>query len=63
MNFLIFLFAGDSYLGLEASGVGFGAANVGFELLMLGLEVNFANNGVWRSEMWSSWPPNPSTLL
>ena len=46
-DFLIFLFAGDSY-------VGFGAANVGFEATGVGFEVIFANNGVQRSEMWGS---------
>ena len=25
-------------------------------------EVNFANNGVRRSEMWGSWPASPTTL-
>ena len=46
-----------------ASGVGFGAAMWGSEPLMWGSEVSFANNGVWRSEMWGSWPPSPPTLI
>ena len=35
----------------------------GSEPLVWGSEVNFANNGVQRSEMWGSWPPSPPTLL
>ena len=50
-------------VGFGASGVGFGAAMRGSEPLMRGSEVSFANNGVWRSEMWGSWPPSPPTLL
>ena len=34
----------------------------GSEQLVWGSEVNFASKGVWRSEMWGSWPPSPSTL-
>ena len=34
----------------------------GLEPLVWGSEVNFANNGVWRSEMWGSWPVSPPTL-
>ena len=41
-------------VGFGASGVGFGAADVGSE-------VSFANNGVWRSEMWGS-PSLPHPL-
>ena len=48
VDFFIFIFAGDSYVGFRAAGVG--------------SEVNFANNGVRRSEMCCSWPPSPPTL-
>ena len=34
----------------------------GLEPLVWGSEVNFSNNGVWRSEMWGSWPVSPPTL-
>ena len=48
VDFFIFIFAGDSYVGFRAAGVG--------------SEVNFANNGIRRSEMCCSWPPSPPTL-
>ena len=35
----------------------------GSERLMWGSEVNFANNGIWRPEMWGLWPPSPPTLV
>ena len=34
----------------------------GSEPLVWGSKVNFANNRVWRSEMWGSWPVSPPTL-
>ena len=34
----------------------------GSEPLVWGSEVNFANNGIWRSEMLGSWLVSPPTL-
>ena len=47
------------------SDVGFGAAKGGatWSHMVWGSEVNFANNGIRRSEMWGSWLSSPTILV